>query len=179
MSTAQNPCCPNDSKCTAGGNTLAARAARLRHGINLSQLVCAGRQQQNYSRTHLRNGYYSQRHRADKSLGFDHVRFTIEPAPLFNKWDDPSKLNQEYLKYLDAALDVIPAQNLAVIVDIHPSDEFKIRLNKEDRHVEAFAKFWTSWRSIFPRAIRSGFSWKSSTNRWSRIPTVGTGFKQN
>jgi hypothetical protein len=36
------------------------------------------------------------------------------------------------------------AQNLAVIVDIHPSDDFKIRLNKEDRHVEAFAQFWTS-----------------------------------
>ena len=68
----------------------------------------------------------------------------VEPAPLFNEWEDPSKLNQEYLKYLDTALDVILAQNLAVIVDIHPSDEFKIRLNKEDRHVEAFAKFWTS-----------------------------------
>ena len=45
---------------------------------------------------------------------------------------------------MDSALDVILAQNLAVIVDIHPSDEFKIRLNKEDRHVEAFAQFWTS-----------------------------------
>ena len=97
-----------------------------------------------YSRTHLETHTTAKDIALIKSLGFDHVRFTIEPAPLFNEWDDPSKLNQEYLKYLDTALDVILAQNLAVIVDIHPSDEFKIRLNKEDRHVEAFAKFWTS-----------------------------------
>jgi hypothetical protein len=29
-----------------------------------------------------------------------------------------------------------------VIVDLHPTDEFKVRLNKDDRHVEAYGKFW-------------------------------------
>ena len=59
-------------------------------------------------------------------MGFDHVRLTLEPAPLFS-WEDPGKLKAEYLKYLDDALDLILAQGLAVIVDIHPSDEFKVR----------------------------------------------------
>ena len=74
-------------------------------------------------------------------MGFDHVRFTIEPAPLFN-WEDPTKLKAEYLRFLDNALDMILAPGLAVIVDIHPSDEFKLRLNSNDRQIEAFGKFW-------------------------------------
>jgi len=142
VSTAQNRVVPTIQNAQPG-STLALRAARLRHGINLSHWFAqAGNN--DYSRTHLETHTTAKDIALIKSLGFDHVRFTIEPAPLFNEWDDPSKLNQEYLKYLDTALDVILAQNLAVIVDIHPSDEFKIRLNKEDRHVEAFAKFWTS-----------------------------------
>jgi hypothetical protein len=80
-----------------------------------------------------------------KKIGFDHVRFTLEPAPLFNEWDDPAKLHTEYLRYFDKALDFILANDLAVIVDIHPSDEFKIRLSKDDRRIEAFARFWTSF----------------------------------
>jgi hypothetical protein len=54
---------------------------------------------------------------------------------------DPGKLKSNYLQYFDAALDMLLAQGLAVIVDIHPSDEFKARL-KDDRQVENFAKFW-------------------------------------
>jgi aryl-phospho-beta-D-glucosidase BglC (GH1 family) len=142
VSTAQNRVVPTIQNAQPA-NTLASRAARLRHGINLSHWF-AQASNNDYSRTHLETHTTAKDIALIKSLGFDHVRFTIEPAPLFNEWDDPSKLNQEYLKYLDSALDVILAQNLAVIVDIHPSDEFKIRLNKEDRHVEAFAKFWTS-----------------------------------
>ena len=142
VSTAQNLVVPTIQNAQPV-STVALRAARLRHGINLSNWF-AQASNNDYSRTHLETHTTAKDIALIKSLGFDHVRFTIEPAPLFNEWDDPSKLNQEYLKYLDTALDVILAQNLAVIVDIHPSDEFKIRLNKEDRHVEAFAKFWTS-----------------------------------
>src|SRR4029077_8517917 len=76
-----------------------------------------------------------------KSIGFDHVRLTLEPAPLINE-TDPGKLNADYLKYLDNALDLILANGLAVIVDIHPSDQFKLKLNSNDRQIEAFGKFW-------------------------------------
>lgn len=124
--------------------TLESRFARLRHGINLSHWF-AQSSNNDYSRTHLESHTTAADIALIKKLGFDHVRFTIEPTPFFKEWDDPSQLNEEYLRYLDAALDVMLAQNLAVIVDIHPGDDFKLRLNKEDRQVEAFAKFWTSF----------------------------------
>jgi len=123
--------------------TLKARFSRLRHGINLSHWF-AQSGNNDYSKGHLESHTTPADLTLIKNLGFDHVRFTIEPAPLFNEWDDPSKLNVEYLKYLDTAVDNMLSRDLAVIIDIHPSDPFKVRLNTEDRHVEAFAKFWTS-----------------------------------
>jgi endoglucanase len=124
--------------------TLERRFSRLRRGINLSHWF-AQSITNNYSKTHLESHTTVDDLALIESMGFDHVRFTIEPTPLFDEWDDPGKLKSEYLKLFDAALDLILARKLAVIVDIHPHDEFKVRLNKEDRHVEAFAKFWTSF----------------------------------
>src|SRR6266498_1146969 len=128
---------------TAEGTSVQAelaksRLARLRRGINLSHWFAQAR---DYSKVHLESHTTAEDIALIKSIGFDHVRLTIEPAPLFN-WEDPSRLKAEYLKYLDNALDLILAQGLAAIVDIHPSDEFKLRLNSSDRQIEAFGKFW-------------------------------------
>jgi hypothetical protein len=43
---------------------------------------------------------------------------------------------------VDAALDMMLGQGLAVIVDPHPEDDFKLRLGASDEAVEAFATFW-------------------------------------
>jgi hypothetical protein len=116
----------------------ATRLARLRHGINLSHWFA---QSADYSKAHLDSHTTAEDIALIKAIGFDHVRLTLEPAPLFT-WEDPTKLRAEYLNYLDRALDLILAQGLAVIVDIHPSEEFKVRLNSDDRHIEAFGRFW-------------------------------------
>jgi len=116
----------------------ASRLGRLRHGINLSHWFA---QSADYSKAHLESHTTAEDIALIKRIGFDHVRLTIEPAPLFNG-EDPTRLKDEYLKYLDNALDMILAHGLAVIVDIHPSDEFKKRLNSSDRQIEAFGKFW-------------------------------------
>ena len=116
----------------------ASRLARLRHGINLSHWFA---QSSDYSKAHLELHTTADDIALIKSIGFDHVRLTVEPAPLFYG-EDPSRLKDDYLKYLDNALDMILAHGLAVIVDIHPSDEFKAKLNSNDRQIEAFAKFW-------------------------------------
>jgi hypothetical protein len=42
---------------------------------------------------------------------------------------------------------MILAAGLAVVIDIHPSDEFKLRMNRDERGVEAFAKFWRAFAS--------------------------------
>ena len=124
--------------------TLQQRFSKLRRGINLSHWF-AQSANNDYSKAHLDSHTTAQDIALIKRLGFDHVRFTLEPSPLFNEWDEPSKLNKEYLGYFDKALDEILASGLAVIVDIHPGDEFKLRMAKDDRRVEAFAQFWTSF----------------------------------
>src|SRR6185369_16256861 len=116
----------------------ASRLARLRHGINLSHWFA---QSADYSKAHLESHTTAEDIALIKSIGFDHVRLTLEPAPLFTD-DDPGRLKADYLKYLDNALDMILANGLAVIVDIHPSDQFKLKLNSNDRQIEAFSKFW-------------------------------------
>ena len=123
-------------------SNLAARFGRLRRGINLSHWFS---QAANYSKTHLETHTTAQDIALIKSMGFDHVRFPIEPAPLLKETPDPSVLNTTYLQYVDSALDVILATGLAVIIDIHPSDEFKLRMNRDERGVEAFAKFWRAF----------------------------------
>ncbi len=117
----------------------ASRIARLRRGINLSHWFA---QSADYSKTHLESHTTAADFALIKSIGFDHVRLTLEPAPLFNG-DDPGKLKEEYLTYLDRALDLILVQGLAVIVDIHPSDGL-LQLNGNAGQIEAFGKFWAA-----------------------------------
>jgi hypothetical protein len=93
----------------------AARLARLRHGINLSHWFA---QSHDYSRAHLESHTTAEDIALIKRIGFDHVRLTLEPAPLFNG-DDPGRLKVDYLKYLDNALDMIPSnpENVSKVID--------------------------------------------------------------
>lgn len=117
-----------------------SRLAHLRHGINLSHWF-AQSPGNDYSENHLQTHTTAQDITLIKSMGFDHVRFTINPDPLMDA-SDPTRLKPDYIRYLDTALDTILASGLAVIVDIHPSDEFKIRLRTDDRAVANFINFW-------------------------------------
>ena len=119
----------------------ASRLARLRRGINLSHWFA---QSNDYSEKHLREHTTRRDLELIKRLGFDHVRFTVEPAPLFDE-ARPSELRREHLRRLDAALDMMLTSGLAVVVDLHPSDEFKLRLRTEDRFVSALADFWRAF----------------------------------
>jgi len=127
---------------------LAARFARLHRGINLSHWFS---QAANYSKQHLDTHTTAQDIALIKAMGFDHVRFPIEPAPLMADTPDPSILNTTYLGYVDSALDMILANGLAVIVDIHPSDEFKVRMARDEQGVQAFAKFWRAFAAHLAR----------------------------
>jgi endoglucanase len=125
-------------------STLTMRFGRLRRGINLSHWFS---QAVNYSQSHLETHTTAQDIALIKSMGFDHVRFPIEPAPLLSETPDPSNLNTTYLRHVDNALDMILAAGLAVVVDIHPGDEFKLRMSRDERNFEAFVKFWRAFAS--------------------------------
>ena len=123
-------------------SNLAARFARLRRGVNLSHWFS---QAPIYTKEHLEAHTTAADISLIKSMGFDHVRFPIEPAPLLIDTPDPSILNSTYLQYVDRALDMILAAGLVVVIDIHPSEEFKLSMNRDERGIEAFVKFWRAF----------------------------------
>ena len=115
-----------------------ARFARITRGINLSHWFAQAR---SYDRTHLQSYITLDDIKLIKSIGFAHVRFTLNPAILLDE-HNPARLNPEYQGFMDAALDMMLAQDLAVIVDLHPEDDFKLRLAGGDAAVETFVTFW-------------------------------------
>jgi len=120
--------------------TSAPRMTKLRRGINTSHWFAQLSDKQGYNKTHFDTHTTAGDISLIKAMGFDHVRFGLELAPMFNS-QAPENLPAQYLGYVDQALDIILAAGLAVIVDIHPSDEFKRNL-ADDKHVDAFRKFW-------------------------------------
>jgi endoglucanase len=117
------------------------RAHRLRHGINLSHWFAQVFDTQGYTKEHFDTYDTAQDMALIKSLGFDHVRFTLNPEPMFRR-GQAERIPAEYLALVDDAVKKIMAQNLAVIIDIHPESDFKQKLATDDGFVEQFSDFW-------------------------------------
>src|SRR5208283_4044769 len=119
------------------------RAEHLRRGINLSEWFAQVFDAKGYTKEHFESWTTAEDIALIKGMGFDHVRLSVNPQPLWqtNHADD---LNAEYLGYLDAAVKTILAQDLAVILDIHPDGDFKGKL-AQDEFVEQFADFWRAF----------------------------------
>lgn len=119
------------------------RAEHLRRGINLSEWFAQVFDPKGYTKEHFEGWTTAEDLALIKGMGFDHVRVSVNPQPLWqtNHADD---LNPEYMGYLDAAVKMILAQDLAVILDIHPDGEFKGKL-AQDEFVEQFADFWRAF----------------------------------
>ncbi len=136
---------PPPSSAPHGGRTaqgLDARLAGLARGINLSHWFAQVRDG-GYTPEHLATHTTSQDLALIRSLRFDHVRLSVDPAPLWTA-DRPERLPPEHLGRLTRAIREILGHDLSVVVDIHPSSDFKRRLQTDARHVEAFADFWRS-----------------------------------
>jgi len=119
------------------------RLTRLRRGINTSHWFSQVSDKQGYIKAHFDTHTTAEDIALIKAMGFDHIRFSLELAPMFNA-EAPENLPTQYLGYVDHAMDMILAGRLAVVVDIHPSDEFKKNL-ADGKHVEAFRKFWRAF----------------------------------
>jgi endoglucanase len=118
-----------------------ARTRHLWRGINLSEWFAQVYDKHGYTAEHFQSWTTVEDIARIKSMGFDHVRLSVNPQPVFNA-REPDKLPPEYLGYLDAAVKMILDHGLAVVIDMHPEDDFKARLTKEDDFVEQFADFW-------------------------------------
>jgi len=116
------------------------RADNLRHGINLSEWFAQVYDPKGYTPEHFQNWTTEADVALIKALGFDHVRLSVNPAPMFRN-GRANEIPADYLNYLDAAVKVILDHGLAAIIDIHPESDFKAKL-ADDGFVEQFADYW-------------------------------------
>jgi aryl-phospho-beta-D-glucosidase BglC (GH1 family) len=119
--------------------TAFARAQHLKHGINASSWFAASR---DYSTEHLESYTDDADIALIAKMGFDHVRVSIDPMPLAASLYGFPGPNSDFLPYLDHAVDTMLADGLAVIIDIHPSDDFKQQLGSSSDAVERFTMLW-------------------------------------
>jgi endoglucanase len=118
-----------------------SRVTHLRRGINLSEWFAQVYDPKGSTKEHFETWTTSQDIALIKSMGFDHVRLSVNPQPMF-RLHRPNELPPEYLGYLDAAVKMVLGHGLALVIDLHPESDFKSRLAKEDDFVEEFADFW-------------------------------------
>jgi len=114
--------------------------SHLRHGINISGWFAQVYDSRGYTKEHFQTFITAQDIALIKAMGFDHVRLSVNPQPMFRA-GQADQIPPEYLSYLDAAVKMIHDQRLAVILDVHPDSDFKAKLG-DDAFVEQFADFW-------------------------------------
>jgi endoglucanase len=117
------------------------RATRLRHGINLSEWFAQVYDQKGYVKEHFETWDTAQDIALIKAMGFDHVRLSVNPQPMFRR-GQADQIPADYLGYLDAAVKMILDHGLAVIIDVHPESDFKQKLATDDGFVEQFEDYW-------------------------------------
>ncbi len=115
----------------------ASRLAHLRRGINASEWFAQVVSPATYNKEHYATHTTAQDIALIASMGFDHVRLSVNPQPIFPGWGS----REEYFASLDAAVKMILDHGLAVVIDIHPESDFKTRLH-DDGFVEQFTNFW-------------------------------------
>jgi endoglucanase len=117
------------------------RMAHLQHGINASDWFAQVYDPKGYTKEQFETWTTAQDIALIKSMGFDNVRLSVNPQPMF-RHGHADELPAEYLGYLDAAVKMILDQGLAVTIDLHPESDFKAKLGSDDDFVEQFCEFW-------------------------------------
>jgi len=122
----------------------AQRARSLRRGINLSEWFAQVYDPRGYTQEHFQAWTTPEDIALIQKMGFDHVRLSVNPAPMF-RHNRADEIPVEYLGYLDAAVKSILDHGLAVVIDIHPDSDFKQKLAHEDAFVEEFTDYWRAF----------------------------------
>ena len=116
-------------------------AQHLRHGINLSEWFAQVYDQRGYTKEHFETWNTAQDIALIKAMGFDHVRLSVNPQPMF-RHGQADRIPADYLGYLDSAVQMILDHGLAIILDVHPESDFKQKLATDDSFVEQFEDYW-------------------------------------
>ena len=112
------------------------RAQHLQHGINASEWFA---QSKDYSPQRLHAYTTLDDLAAIRQMGFDHVRLSIDPE-IFNCSTPWTQC--ERVQVLDQVIAKALAEGLAVVIDLHPSGEYKQGIAASDNAVEQFMILW-------------------------------------
>ena len=119
--------------------TAFARAKHLRHGINASEWFAQrGNYPSDFTDHYIDAGDIA----LMAKLGFDHVRLSIDAAPLEAAFHGYGGPNDDFLPRLDKAVDTILGNGLAVLIDLHPSDNYKQQLRNGNDNVDQLVMVW-------------------------------------
>jgi endoglucanase len=116
------------------------RLENLRHGINASGWFAQVYDPKGYTAEHFQSWTTSDDLELIKAMGFDHVRLSVNPEPMF-RHNRADEIPADYLGHLDSAVKMILDHDLAVVIDIHPESDFKAKLARDD-FVEQFSDYW-------------------------------------
>ncbi len=129
------------AQATAESDVARRHAQHLRYGINLSEWFAQVYDQKGYTKEHFETWNTAQDISLIKAMGFDHVRLSVNPQPMFRR-GQADRIPPDYLGYLDNAVQMILDRGLAVIIDMHPDSDFKQKLVADDSFVEQFEDYW-------------------------------------
>ena len=135
---------------TVTSSVPASRVARLRRGINASEWFAQVYDKRGYTKEHFQSWTTAEDIALIKSMGFDHVRLSVNPQPMMAD-HRPDEIPAEYLGYLDAAVKMILDQGLAVVIDLHPERRFQGTVG-EGRQLSCRSSPTSGgrWRGIIP-----------------------------
>jgi len=117
------------------------RAEHLRRGINLSGWYA---QTRDFSQARMDAYTTPADFQLIRSLGFDHVRLSIDPEPLIDN-QQLGSLRLEGMGRLDKTVKQITDAGLNVVLDIHPEENWKALLVHGDENTERFCAFWSTF----------------------------------
>lgn len=115
------------------------RAQHLRHGINAAEWFA---QAGDYSAARTNRFTDAGDIALMARLGFDNVRLSIDPEGLMQFPRGKDGMNDDFLGRLDKAVDTMIANGLAVQIDIHPQEPFKISVRDGNSGVDRFVMMW-------------------------------------
>src|SRR5262249_18933229 len=110
-----------------------------------------------------------------RRLGFDHVRLSVDPATIPSPGNiDTVELDR--LHELERAIQMITDSGLVAVIDMHPTSDFKMALERDNDRVARFADFWHDWAPRSASLRSDGFVFKilnepqfQDRYRWSGV----------
>jgi endoglucanase len=123
----------------AAVQTAFARAQHLKHGINASEWFA---QSGDYSATRTNRYIDAGDIALMAKLGFDHVRLSVDGDALEASFRGGGGATADFVTRLDRAVDTMLGDGLAVLIDLHPDENFKQQLRNGDDGADRLARLW-------------------------------------